>query len=281
MHIDSLISSLIYLIAVFAIFVFAKVIYGLINRDINITEELLKKDNFAFAITLTGYYLGIVIAIGGSIVGPSLGMIDDLIDIFMYGIFAIVMMNIAIFINDKVILRRFSSKKEIITDRNEGVGVVEFGNCVAIGLVIYGSVSGEGGNMLTALGCVGLGLIALIAAELVYNFILPYDLLEHLEKDNVAVGISFAGVLIGMGNIIRNAVGSDFISWEDTLTNFGIYVIFGLVLLPFIRLLTDKVLLHGEKLTKELIGQEKPNLGAALIEAFSYIASSFLIGWCM
>jgi len=281
MHIDSLISSLIYLIAVFAIFVFAKVIYGLINRDINITEELLKKDNFAFAITLTGYYLGIVIAIGGSIVGPSLGMIDDLIDIFMYGIFAIVMMNIAIFINDKVILRRFSSKKEIITDRNEGVGVVEFGNCVAIGLVIYGSVSGEGGNMLTALGCVGLGLIALIAAELVYNFILPYDLLEHLEKDNVAVGISFAGVLIGMGNIIRNAVGSDFISWEDTLTNFGIYVIFGLVLLPFIRLLTDKVLLHGEKLTKELIGQEKPNMGAALIEAFSYIASSFLIGWCM
>jgi hypothetical protein len=39
--------------------------------------------------------------------------------------------------------------------------------------------------------------------------------------------------------------------------------------------------LPGAKLTDEIVNQEKPNLGAAFIAAFSYIGSSFLITWCL
>jgi hypothetical protein len=34
------------------------------------------------------------------------------------------------------------------------------------------------------------------------------------------------------------------------------------------------------KISDEIVNQEIPNLGAGLIEAFAYIAASFLIAWC-
>lgn len=280
MSIDDIVTAIIYLIAVFIIFTLAKWVYDVLNRHFKLNEELLIKDNFAVAISVTGYYLGIVIAIGGTIVGPTAGIIEDLIDIFFYGILAVLAMNFSIFVNNKIILYKFDNVKEIIEDRNAGTGVVEFGNHVAVGLIIYGAISGEGGNMLTALVFWLLGLTALILAGLVYNFITPYDIHEHIEKDNVAVGIAFAGVLLGMGNIVRFSLSGDFTSWSENLLKFGIIVVLGLVLLPAIRWVTDVVLLPGQKLTRELVAQEKPNLGAASIEALSYVASSFLIGWC-
>ena len=55
----------------------------------------------------------------------------------------------------------------------------------------------------------------------------------------------------------------------------------GLLFLPLVRWLTDKILLPGRNLTDELINQEKPNTGAGLIEAFAYIGGSVLITLCL
>jgi len=52
-------------------------------------------------------------------------------------------------------------------------------------------------------------------------------------------------------------------------------------MLPVARVLTDKILLPGQKLTDELVNQEKPNIGAGIIEAFAYIGGSVLITWCL
>jgi len=117
--------------------------------------------------------------------------------------------------------------------------------------------------------------------ELMYNFITPYDIHEHIEKDNVAVGIGFAGAMISIGNVIRFALMHDFVSWEDSMINIAINVGIGLLFLPLVRILTDKILLPGQKLTDEIINQEHPNHGAALIEAFAYIGGSVLITWTL
>jgi len=45
--------------------------------------------------------------------------------------------------------------------------------------------------------------------------------------------------------------------------------------------MTDKVLLPTVKLTDEIANQEVPNVGAAYIEAFAYIAAAFIIYWCI
>ena len=277
---DSVLSTLIYLASCFILFFIGKMAYQLFHRNINVKDELVEKDNFAFAVAHTGYFIGLLLAIGSAILGPSQGLHQDLIDIFIYGLMAIVLLNLSVIINDKLILRKFSVYKEIVEDQNAGTGVIEGANSIATGLIILGAVSGEG-SILTALAFWGIGQVILVITELVYNAILPYDLHEHVEKDNVAVGIGFAGAMISIGNLIRFALMHDFVSWTDSLITIGINVGIGLVFLPLVRLLTDKILLPGRNLTDELINQEHPNHGAALIEAFAYIGGSVLITWTL
>lgn len=281
MDINNLILAIIYIFCAFVLFLIGKVVYDGIHRSYRLNEELVKKDNAALAIAMVGYYLGLTLAIGGVISGPSAGLTEDLIDILIYGPLAIILMNISAVINDKFILYKFNNTKELIEDQNVGTGVVECAVYLATGMIIFGSISGEDGSVITAVAFWGLGQVALVGTGLVYNFITPYDIHEHIEKDNVAVGVSFAGALIAMGNIIRHSVSGDFHSWGENLTTFISFVILGFVFLPVIRVLSDKVLLPGEKITDELVHQEKPNLGVAFIEAFSYIGASFFIVWSL
>jgi uncharacterized membrane protein YjfL (UPF0719 family) len=278
--------SLVYIALTFVIFFIGKLIYQIVNPSIKVKEELVKKDNLAFSLAHVGYFVGLLLAIGGAIIGPTKGLVNDIIDISAYGILAIILLNLSVVISDKVLLRKFSVRKEIIEDRNAGTGIIEGAVSIASGLIILGAVSGEtdGGllhGILSALIFWFIGQIALLIASIIYNVITPFDVHEHIEKDNVAVGIGFAGALIAIANLIRFGLSGDFESWQISLTDTGIELLIGLVLLPVMRFLSDKILLPGERLTDEIINQEKPNIGAAIIEAFSYIGGSIIITWCL
>lgn len=303
-----LFAGIIYIITCFILFIIAKFTYHFLNRRININDELVKKDNVAFAVAMAGYYLGIIMAIGGALWGPndwileeSFGIIDNIsilsqhvLDVIFYGILSIVLMNLSVLINDKVILYKFRNEDEIIRDQNAGTGAVVFASYVATGLIVFGAVSGETtlitnlyiwryelGGLFSALIFWILGQIVMVVAGLVYNAILPFDVHKEIEKDNVAAGIGFAGVLLAIGNLIRTASMGNFISWEENILRFVYIVVLGLAILPVIRIGTDKILLPGEKLTDEIVNQEKPNIGAGFIEAISYVGASFLIGWAI
>jgi uncharacterized membrane protein YjfL (UPF0719 family) len=274
-----------YIAVAFAIFLIGKFVYQLLHPSFKVKEELVKKDNLAFAIAHVGYYVGLLLAIGSAIVGPSNGLLTDLIDITVYGLLAIVLLNISIFMSDYFLLRNFSIRKEIIEDQNVGAGVVEGAVSVASGLIIFGAVSGESGGLLfgilTAVVFWAFGQIALLITTRIYNWITPYNLHEHIEKDNVAVGVGFAGAIIAIGNLIRFGLTGDFEAWLPTFAEASFELVVGIILLPVMRLITDKILLPGERLTDEIINQEKPNVGAALVEAFAYIGGSVLITWCL
>ena len=274
---DQILRGFTYLAVVLVLLVIGKLVYDGLHRRFVLRTELIEKDNLAVALAVAGYYLGLVIVLGGVVSGPaSFNMFDDVIGLVIFGVLGIVLLNLSAWINDKVVFSKFDNEKEIVEDRNAGMGAVEGGNYVAVGLITAGAMSGEGG-LLPGLVFWVLGLVALIVAGLLYDKITSYDLHEQIEKDNVAVGVAFAGVLVGFGNIIRLAGDGDFVSWNESLTEFGYYTVVGLILLPFVRIFADKVLLPGASLSDELV-QDRPNLGAGFIEAVSYLAASMLIG---
>jgi len=274
---DQIWTGFIYLAVVLALLVIGKWVYDGLHRRFVLRIELVEKDNLAVALAVAGYYLGLTIVLGGVVSGPaSFSVLDDVIGLVTFGLLAIVLLNLSAWINDKVVFSRFDNEKEIVEDRNAGMGAVEGGNYIAVGLITAGAMSGEGG-LLPGLVFWVLGLVALIVAGLLYDKITSYDLHDEIEKDNVAVGVAFAGVLIGFGNIIRLAGEGDFVSWNESLTEFGYYMIVGLILLPLVRLFADKVRLPGASLSDELV-KERPNLGAGVIEAVTYLAASMLIG---
>ncbi len=283
--IDGLITTALYLAASFVLFIIGKIVYQLFHPKVKVGWELVENDNFAFATAYVGYFIGLLLAIGSAVMGDTYGLWIDLMDIGIYGALAILLLNLSIIINDKVILRHFKVKEEIFDQKNVGTGIVEGAIGVATGLIILGAIHGEGygdgGPIITALLYWILGMFLMFITSLVYNAITPYDIHEHIEKDNVAVGIGFAGAMIAIANLIRFALMHDFESWIITLEDVGIDVGIGLVLLPVVRFLTDKILLPGQNLTDEIVNQEEPNVGAALIEAFAYIGGSVLITWAL
>ena len=270
MTIDNLLTAIILIAVFFVLFFIGKLVHDLLHREYHLTTELVEKDNPALALAIAGYYLGLVLCIGGTLIGPSLGIVEDLIDLCVYGLLC-----------DLLILRKFKVSEELIRDHNLGTGVVSFGVSIASGLVVFGAIAGEGGTIWTAIIFWAIAQAMLILASLVYNVITPYDIHSEIEKDNVAAGVSFAGAIVAMGIVLGLAAEGDFESWSEDLADFGLFALLGLVILPMIRFVTDKVLLPTVKLTDEIANQEKPNVGAAYIEATSYIAAAFVIYWCV
>ena len=281
MKLDTIITGLILIAGFYVLFLIGKVVNDVLHREYKLNVELVEKDNAALALAIAGYYFGLVLAIGGALVGPSVSIIDDLIDLCIYGLLSIILLNASWYICDKLILYKFKVSDELIRDHNLGTGVVSAGVSIASGFIIFGSVRGQGGSIWTVIAFWAIGQVILILAGLLYNLITPYNIHDEIEKDNVAAGVSFAGALVAIGAIVGLAAEGDFESWAENLPDYLGFAVLGLVLLPLIRLLTDKVLLPTVKLSDEIAGQEKANLGAAYIEAFSYIAAAFIIYLCV
>ncbi|MEN8137721.1 MAG: DUF350 domain-containing protein [Bacteroidota bacterium] len=279
--IDNLIVSLLYLVLGFILFFIGKIIFQIVNKGINVNHELVEKDNLAFALSNVGYYIGLLLAIGAAMSNELFGthIWRNLLDVTVMGALAIVLLNISALINDKLILRKFSVRKEIIDDQNAGTGVIEAANYIATGLILNGVLRENSEAYYEVVILFVIAQLAMILVSRVYNLIIPYDIHDEIEKDNAAVGIGVAGAMIAIANLIAYGVSLESNTWIETGKILIIETGIGLLILPLVRLITDKILLPGQNLTDEIVNQEKPNIGAAIIEAFAYIGGSAMIIW--
>jgi len=282
-NLNSLAHSLGYLVIAFALFFIGKLLYKVLNPKINITSELVEKDNFAFIISYVGYFAAIIVILIGAISGESYGFWEDAKLISIYGIIGIVLLHIAILLTNKLVLTGFCIKDEILRDQNEGTGVIEASVYLGNAFVLYGALVGESSTilqgMITFVVYWIIGNLALIISTKVFSQWMPYNIHKEIEKDNVAAGIAFAGSIIAISLVIMNALSDPFINWQTSLIDIILFTLLGNILLPIMRFITDKVLLPNRKLTDEIVNQDKPNLGAGLMEAFAYIGASILIVW--
>lgn len=252
----------------------------LFRRRMELNLELFVKDNPAVAIALVGYYFGIVIALGG-VLDKTLSILPEkLLNLASYGCLVILLMLAGAWVGDRLILKHFDCDREIIQERNIGAAFVEAGNHIANGLILNASLGGEGGNLLVGFACWLIGLGVLVLASVVYPRFAKYNVFREIERrNNPAAGIACAGLLVATGNIVRIAFAPEFQDWVSSFRVYGLNLLFCLALLVAIRWLADLILVPGVKISDEIVNQEVPNLGAGLIEAFAYIAASFLIAW--
>lgn len=253
----------------------------LFRRRMELNLELFVRDNSAVAIALVGYYFGIVIALGSVLGQGAASWQDKPFALATYGTMVILLMLAGAWVGDRLILRCFECDREIIQDRNVGAAAVEAGNHIANGLILNAALAGESGNWLVGLTCWLIGLGTLVLVSNFYPRFAKYDVFREIEKrNNPAAGVALAGLLIATGNIVRISFTPEFQNWLVSFTQYGLVLLFSLISLVAIRAIADWVLVPGVKISDEIVNQEIPNLGAGLIEAFAYIAGSFLIAWC-
>ncbi len=267
------------------ILVLARLIQDVVT-PYHINDQLTDKDNVALALSISGYYLGVIIVFLGALYQPfgliidsGLGFTEDywrgVLEVFLYSVGGIIVLNVARIVVDKLVLYKFSAVKEIVEDRNAGTGAVEFGVYVAVALVIAGSISGEGGGPETSLAFLGLGMATLILYALFYQLTTSMDIHDEIERDNTAVGVALGGNLIAIGIVACKAVFGDFVSWTEGLVAFLTFAVIGFALLVVVRLVVDFALFPRVKVTRELAVDR--NLGVAFIEGVVVISVSLIL----
>ncbi len=281
--INGVIHSLGYLAIAFALFFIGKILYNVLNPNILVAHELVEKDNLAFSIAYVGYFSAITVILIAAISGESYGFIEDAKLIGIYGTLGIILLHISILITNKLMLPKFSVKKEILQDQNEGTGIIEAAIYLGNAFLLYGALVGESSSLteglITFIGYWFIGNIMLIISTKVFSLWMKYDIHDEIEKDNVAAGTAFAGAIVSISLIIMNALVAPFTNWQTSIIDISLYTVLGIIILPIMRYVSDKILLPGQRLTDEIINQKKPNIGAGLIEAFAYIGAAILIVW--
>jgi uncharacterized membrane protein YjfL (UPF0719 family) len=274
-----------YFILLLVSLLLGKLFYDL-TTPYHFDEELVERDNPAFGVLLALYLIGLMIAIGGAL---SRGI--DLHWV-VFGIIAgfcllcVVLMRLSVWINDTLLLYKFSIDKEIIRDRNAGTGFVVGGGSVATGLMINGSlsVSVAGGTwtevvrqaLVATLVFFALGQALLIVGAWVFTLVCPYDIHGTIEKDdNLAAGLSFGGFLVALGLIVRSALMNAGPHLAVEAITAVAYAALGLVLLLAARVLVDRLLLRKSPLAKEVAVDRNPAAGAVAAAAFICIALAF------
>jgi len=260
-----------------------KLINDILNRRYRTDEEIVGKNNSAVGIALAGYYVGLAVAIVGVVLGPeSHNFWKDLLNIGIYSIIAIILMNVSTLISDKLILYKFDDQKELVEDQNVGTGALMAGTYLATGFIIRSSVSGELSGewwkgLLACLIFFVLGQVVLVLAGLWYQVLVKYDVHKVIGDDNnAAAGISFGGFMFTIGYVVSTAMmGESQQSWGADLISFALYVIVALVFLSIGYWITDLVFLPKATMSDE-VGKQG-NVAAAAISVAINIGIAVLI----
>jgi uncharacterized membrane protein YjfL (UPF0719 family) len=251
-------------------------------RSLDLNLELFVRDNPAVAIALVGYYLGLVTALSGVLVQPTVLSFNRVLTLTVYGVIAIALMLVGAWIGDRFILRHLDAAREIQEEQNLGAAAVEAGLHLANGLILSTALAGEGGSWLVGVACWTIGMGVLVGVSFIYPTITRYNVFGEIRRrNNPAAGVALGGLLVATGNLVRVSFAPEFQNWTQSLLEYGLLLVICLLALAVVRWLADLVLVPGVKISEEIVHQAIPNLGAGLIEAIAYISSSFLIAWSL
>ena len=292
-------SGLVYVVLGIVVLLLAKLAQDLVT-PYRINRQLTDKNNAALGLSITGYYLGVIIVFLGVLYQPVVVVQDiewyeqfdgafwvDVLEVFLYSLGGIVLLNLSRIVVDRLVLYKFDTEKEIVEDHNAGSGAVEFGVYVAVGLVIAAATAGAGAggegvaevsvaeNILRSLAFFALGMAVLILFALFYQVTTSFDIHEEIEKNNPAVGVALAGNLIAISLVTFKAVFGEFVGWGESLAAFLTFAVLGFVLLYLVRLLADVILLPGTKISHELAVDR--NLGVGFIESGVVISAALIL----
>ncbi len=245
-----------------------------------LSVELTERDNPAVGVSLGGYILGAGIALSGVAVNFSLNPLQDWLETGLAALTIIVLMRLSVLINDAAVLYKFSISKEMVEDRNVGVGFVVAGGSIATGLILNGVLSGHNPSLGPTIRDIcfywALGQAILVLGGIFLQRITSYDVHKVIgNQDNMPAGISFGGFLTALGFITRSALRGATSSYAvESLTTLTL-ALFGLFLLLIAKIIADRVLLPDSPLAKEVVVDRNPAAGAIAAVSFIVVALLF------
>jgi uncharacterized membrane protein YjfL (UPF0719 family) len=163
---------------------------------------------------------------------------------------------------------------------NVSAGVSAGANYVAVGILAAPAIAGSDLQGL-GLSCVffALAMVTQAAYVALFRTLTVYDDADQIQGENLAAGLSYAGVTVAVALILARALtGGDFVGWGPALTGYCGVALSVLALYPVRQLLVQGVVLGRAPTLRggaldHAIGVER-NAGLAALEALAYLATA-------
>ncbi len=254
---------------------------------INASDELLKKDNPAFGLSLASVTFAVTILLSGTIYGDLEGdMLSSAIAIGAYGVVGIILMALTRIIFDKIALPDISLRDEI-SKGNMAVAIADTGNVLAAAIILRAIMIWITDNTIE-------GLLALLAGYAISQAILTgatylrrkmfsvvykgKSIQDELKNGNIALGLSFAGRKIGTAFAI--SVAANLVVYEiyDIKTIFLPWVAVSFAVILILKLLSfaaERIILFRVDTAHEIL--EQRNLAVGALQAVIYVSMAILL----
>lgn len=254
---------------------------------VNTTEELSKKDNFAFGISFAGGALALALIVAAAVEGePADSILNEGINVAIYAFAGIILLKIGTLVNDAVIFHRFSLKEQI-DQQNIAAGVVQASNFLALGIIISSSIRWVetetwSGLLSVALVFIAAQILLLLVTRMRGQIYMRRHngnrLQDALRDGNTALAIRYAGHIIAVALSVNAA--SNLIAYlPDTPWMSALYwflVALGTALLiTLLAGVARRIILAGINVIEEV--DEQQNVGVAFIEAVIFISIALIL----
>jgi uncharacterized membrane protein YjfL (UPF0719 family) len=248
--------------------------YVLAIRERGLAGGKIKSGNTALAIRRFGLLVAIGVGMAGVYEHGLATFVADITQCAIYTALLVVMLHIALVVNDAIVLPGVPNSKAIV-DGNNAVALAEVGSLMATGYIAHSVMSGENGDILSTIVFFALGQAVLALSVFVYEKMPGRSrLVKETESGNTAAGILLGAKLWAFGLIIGTAVGGDFIGWQEGLTAFGLTALVGFAFLLIVDWLVDLVILRWDTF-KSVIDTKNP--ASALVFAGGKVGMAYLV----
>jgi len=258
-----------------------------VTQGINTTQELSKKDNFAFGIAFAGGALALAQIIAAAVGGdPAANYFYEAINVSIYAVLGILLLRVGAIVNDKMNFNQFSLTKEI-SKQNITAGIIQAANYIALGIIISAAINWI--EVETYEGILSV-IFTFVTAQAVLLAVTRYRALVYarrhngavwqdaLQKGNPALAIRYSGHIIATAFGISAAAHlvsySQAEPWLAAIVWFGCSVL-TVIAISLLAVFARTIILMGINTTEEVDDQE--NIGVAFIEAQIFVSMAFVL----
>lgn len=206
--------------------------------------------NMAVALRRIGWFIGISLAIAGSLTSVEMSMSGFAEFLFDFAV-AFVMLNLAGWLANNAMLPDVNNNEEI-GKGNVAVGLLEAGMFIGLGALFFGAFTGSGGGTLSGVIFGSVGTLVFILLFKIIDWFTPINLREEICKGNLAAATSVIGDLLSLGLILGVSIAGPFEGWAKDLETFAVSAGLGVVALIAIQYLVDWIFLPKVTVNDEI-----------------------------
>jgi len=250
--------------------------------DVSAKEELEENDRNAFGIAFAGGIFALAIALTGAASGEfGHSLINEATNMLGYGIVALVLIKVGLFIQDKLIFTQVAIQKEI-ANGNTAAAFMDLGNSIAVALLIRSAmiwVEGTGLQTLLVVLIVFVLSQVLLMLATMYRKVLfakrnaGKSFQDAIAAGNTALAIRYIAYLSGVAMVFTSATG--FVTFKgeamvESLIGWTVIAAILAILYSLIVIIARKVIIAGLNIAEQV--DQKGNVEVAAVEGAIYIA---------